>query len=208
VDWFEKLTGFKEGEYASTRARLAVEHGRLKSLVNGKSYSTGHLELVKLSELRLRAKAPHARAGRLQVSLASGDVRTIHLFPEFVGALFQVASQFNLLEMTGPHRTPEDGVTDYQHDHTQGPACAMAAGAGTIYRNYFAQVGDQSGQTRARQLDALADLGAELQKRLPPTVGELWSMTNGYALCTRGGIEAITQLIESSSPEEIDELRG
>jgi len=29
------------------------------------------------------------------------------------------------------------GVTRYQHDHTQGPACAIACGAATIYRNYF-----------------------------------------------------------------------
>jgi hypothetical protein len=25
--------------------------------------------------------------------------------------------------------TPEDGVTGYAQDHTQGPACAIAAGA-------------------------------------------------------------------------------
>jgi hypothetical protein len=208
VDWFERLTGFRESDYASTRARFAVGNGRLTSLVNGKSYSTGHLELAKLSELRQRARLLHAAPGRLRLSLVSGDVRTMHLFPEFAGALFQVASQFNLLEMSGPHRTPEDGVTDYAYDHTQGPACAMAAGAGTIYRNYFAPVGDQGGQTSARQLDALADLGAEFQKRLPPKIGELWSMTNGYALCSRTGIGAITQLLENSNPAEIDELRG
>ena len=62
-------------------------------------------------------------------------------WPENAGALFQVASQLNLLEMTGPEVTPEDGVTIYQDDRTQGPACAIAAGAATIYRNYFAPVG-------------------------------------------------------------------
>ena len=50
-------------------------------------------------------------------------------WPENAGALFQVASQLNLLEMTGPEVTPEDGVTIYQDDRTQGPACAIAAGA-------------------------------------------------------------------------------
>jgi hypothetical protein len=208
VDWFEKLTGFKESEYAATRARFTIENGRLTSLVNGKSYRTGQLELVQLSELRKRAKLGNAASGRLRVSLVSGDVRTMHLFPEFAGALFQVASQFNLLEMIGPNRTPEDGVTIYEADRTQGPACAMAAGAATIYRNYFVQVGNQSGQTRDRQLDALADLGSELKKRLPSGVGELWSMMNGYALCTRPGLEAITRLLECSKPDEIDELRG
>jgi hypothetical protein len=208
VDWFEKLTGFKESDYASTRARFAVENGRLTSLVNGKSYRTGHLELAKLSELRNRVKLGHAEAGRIHVGFVSGDVRTIHLFPEFAGALFQVASQFNLLEMFGPNRTPEDGVTIYQSDPTQGPACAIAAGAATIYRNYFVKVGDQSGQTRDRQLNALADIGSALKVRLPPDVGVLWSMTNGYALCTQASLGAITQLLDDSTPEEIDELRG
>ncbi|MCK5683507.1 hypothetical protein KAJ27_05280 [bacterium] len=51
--------------------------------------------------------------------------------------MFQVASQFNLLEMVSPGVTPEEGVGRYEHDHTQGPACAIACGVGTIYRNYF-----------------------------------------------------------------------
>jgi hypothetical protein len=208
VDWFEKLTGFKESDYASTRARFAVENGRLTSLVNGRSYRTGELELTKLSELRNRVELGHAKAGRIRVSLVSGDVRTMHLSPEFAGALFQVASQFNLLEMVGPNRTPEDGVTIYQSDPTQGPACAIAAGAATIYRNYFVQVGDQSGQTQDRQLNALADVGSALKARLPPDVGALWSMTNGYALCTRTSLAAITKLLDDSPPEEIDALRG
>jgi hypothetical protein len=71
----------------------------------------------------------------------------MHRMPENDGALFQVASQFNLLEMTAPSITSEQGVARYQLDRTQGPACAIAAGAATIYRNYFAQ-------TPERQLDA------------------------------------------------------
>ena len=63
----------------------------------------------------------------------TGDVRALHGAPEHANALFQVASQFNLLEMVGPEVTPEDGVTRYQGDKTQGPACAIAAGAATIY---------------------------------------------------------------------------
>ncbi|WP_245316866.1 hypothetical protein [Bradyrhizobium manausense] len=50
-------------------------------------------------------------------------------------------------------------MTIYQSDSTQGPACAIAAGAATIYRNYFAKVAGRLGQTKDRQIDALADLG-------------------------------------------------
>jgi hypothetical protein len=57
------------------------------------------------------------------------DVRALHQDDTFKGALFQIAWQFNLLEMIGPDVSPEHGVTRYQHDRTQGPACAIAAGA-------------------------------------------------------------------------------
>ena len=55
MDWFEQLTGFKETDYGSTRAKLAADNGRLTSLVNGKSYGSGTLELPTLSELREKA---------------------------------------------------------------------------------------------------------------------------------------------------------
>jgi hypothetical protein len=78
--------------------------------------------------------------GRLRISNISGDVRSLHRRSAHRDALFQVASQFNLLEMVGPDVSPEDGVTRYADDHTQGPACARAAGAATVYRNYFVPV--------------------------------------------------------------------
>jgi hypothetical protein len=116
--------------------------------------------------LRERVKSGRALPGRLKVSAVRGDVRQMHQARENAGALFQVASQFNLLEMVSPTATPEDGVTRYQHDRTQGPACAIAAGAATIYRNYFAPVGGGHGQTAERQLDGLADLAAALSSDL------------------------------------------
>jgi hypothetical protein len=122
--------------------------------------------------------------------------------------LFQVASQFNLLEMTGPSVTPEDGVTIYQHDRTQGPACAIAAGAATIYRNYFAKVGGAEGQTKDRQLDGLADLGVSLSAALGHPVEALWEMRNGYALCSRAGLDEIAKHIRAARPDQIDLLRG
>jgi hypothetical protein len=124
-------------------------------------------------------------------------------------ALFQVASQFNLLEMVSPDVTPEQGVTRYQQDHTQGPACAIAAGAATIYRNYFVPVSGGYGQTRDRQLDGLVDLGAWLSKALGQPPGDaLWEMRNGYALCTRAGLDAIDEYVRSISIDQMEMLRG
>jgi hypothetical protein len=74
--------------------------------------------------------------GAASVDCIAGDAGALHAEPEFAGAFFQVASQFILLEMTSRRITPEDGVTRYAYDHTQGPSCAIAAGAATLYRNY------------------------------------------------------------------------
>ena len=65
--------------------------------------------------------------GRLKVRVIVGDVRAMHQLPENAGAVFQVASQFIFLEMTGPYVTPEMASPATKAIHTQGPACAIAA---------------------------------------------------------------------------------
>ena len=208
MNWFERLTGFHETEYNDTRSKLEVDGTLLRSLVNGKSYGIGTLELVSLQTLRNRVAIGSGVPGRLKVSLVRGDVRTMHQLPENNGALFQVASQFNLLEMVSPSVTPEQGVTRYESDHTQGPACAVAAGAATIYRNYFANVGGHEGQTKVRQLDGLADLGNALSEALGQTVESMWSMENGYAMCSVAGLQAISGHLESLNREQVRVLGG
>ena len=208
MDWFERLTGFRETTYAETRGRLAIEDGMLVSAATGARHGIGELELVSLDELRGRIGPPTATARRLRVRLLSGDVGALHLAPEYAGALFQVASQFNLLEMASPRLTPEDGVTIYQSDPTQGPACAIAAGAATIFRNYFAPTPDGIGQTRSRQLDGLADLGQALSEALHQPVASLWTMRNGYAMCSRSALEQLTQHLGSLDDDALDALRG
>ncbi|MEX0580736.1 MAG: hypothetical protein WD228_06455 [Mycobacterium sp.] len=206
-DWFEKLVGFSESDgYAAVQSRLAVEGEELVSTVNGKRYGIGELTLPTLAELRTRVNP--ARGQRSSARIVVADVQKLHSEPEYEGALFQVASQFNLLEMVSENFTPEHGVTDYIHDGTQGPACAMAAAAGTIYRNYFVPVGDRVGQTRDHQLDALAGVGAALSDLIGLPVGELWNMQNGYALCTAEGLTAISHLLTTLSEDDHDALRA
>jgi hypothetical protein len=209
MNWFERLTGFNETSYDETRRKLQVDRGRLRSLVNDRAYGIGTLELVSLQDLRERVQSrPEPISGRLQVRLVTADVRRLHASPDFAGALFQVASQFNLLEMCSPDVTPEQGVTRYEHDPTQGPACAIAAGAATIYRNYFAPVGGRTGQTSTHQLDGLADVGAYLAEILGRSVDDLWTMRNGYALCIRSGLEAIDAWLDAATPDQVDRVRG
>jgi hypothetical protein len=205
-DWFAALTGFRETSYDETRKQLVVEGDELVSKVNGKRYGVGTLVVPTLAELRARVEV--ATGQRSIVRCVSGEARAMHADPELEGALFQVASQFNLLEMTGPSVTPEDGVTRYSGDPTQGPACAIAAGAATIFRNYFAPVDGEVGQTQQRQINALAGLGEALSSKLGQPVSELWQMRNGYALCTAEGLDAITGLLTDGDEELRDELRA
>ena len=207
MDWFERLTGFLETSYADTQRRLVVVDGRLVARDGGSSRAMGELTLPSLAELRTAAHAVR-RSGRSRLSIVEGDVRAMHLIPENRGALFQVASQFNMLEMVGPEVTPEQSVTRYQHDRTQGPACAMAAGAATIHRNYLVPVAGGTGQTAARQLDGLADLGVELARRLGTDVAALWTMRNGYALPSAEGLAAIAGHLATADAEAFDGLRA
>jgi hypothetical protein len=180
----------------------------LQSLVNGKSYRVGEFELVPLQTLRERARSVGGPPGGLKASVVRGDVRKMHQAPEYAGALVQVASQFNALEMIGPSVTPEEGVTIYVRDRTQGPACAIAAGAATIYRNYFVPVAGDIGQTSTRQIDGLADVGEALSGALGRSVETLWQMRNGYALCHQTGLEAISAHLAKLGPDDLDALRA
>ncbi len=206
MDWFERLMGFVEAGYESTQRQLVVRGDRLVSLVNGKSYGIGSFEMPSLGELRERTEG--VLPGNLKVSSVTGDVRKLHREPEFEGALFQVASQFNMLEMVGPSVTPEQGVTRYAGDHTQGPACAIAAGAATIYRNYLIPCQGGIGQTKDRQLDGLADVGEALAELTGVPGSGLWAMRNGYAMASPQGLRAIARALETATEDEIDRLRA
>ena len=203
MTWFETLTGFTEESPKQVRENIAVDGDTLKSNRNGKVFVSGQLEIPSLVQLREQVRDTGYRVGKLSVREVVADVQNLHTNHANAGAMFQVASQFNLLEMGSPDATPESGVGIYQNDHTQGPACAIAAGAGTIYRNYFAIVNGQMGQSAENQIDCLADLGTALEN----SQGRLWEMKNGYALASQKGLKEISNRIRASSANELDELR-
>jgi len=201
--WFKNLLGFKEENPIQVRNNLILKGNQLISKVNGKTYQCGTLEIPTLAELK--AAAPNLENYKEKISLVEvvGDVQQMHQEIANQGALFQAASQFNLLEMVGPSVSPEQGIGIYENDHTQGPACAIACGAGTIYRNYFVELENQIGQTHSKQVDCLEEIGQFFNnKKL-----QLWQMTNGYALPTQKGLATITQGINNLSPDEYEQLK-
>jgi len=201
--WFETLTGFPEESPQQVRANISVDGDALKSHVNGKVLVYGELEIPSLAELRERVHSEELQTGKISVSEVVADVQQLHADEANAGSLFQVASQFNLLEMVSPSVTPERGVGIYENDHTQGPACAVAAGAGTIYRNYFAIVNGQVGQSAGNQIDCLADIGTALGN----SGSRLWEMKNGYALASQSGLVEISNRLKTASESELDGLR-
>ncbi|MGE4088383.1 MAG: hypothetical protein AB7F93_09885 [Immundisolibacter sp.] len=204
MDWFEKITGFREAGYDETQRQLVLRDGFLHHRSDHIRWSVGTLETPTLAQLRKRAAGHAAGRGRTRVNCVVADARSLHSEAHHAGALFQVASQFNLLEMVGPDVTPEHGITRYEGDRTQGPVCAMAAGAATIYRNYLVPMGHARGQRADGQIDCLADLGGSLGN----DDGRLWTMRNGYAMCTAAGLDEIDQRLGSLDEQAVDELRA
>ena len=212
TDWFKSLFGFEERSPEQVRARLEVDGTLLRSRVNDASYQIGVLETPSLEELRTRAggspvdQPPVTPVSRdpIWVRNIVGEAGALHIDPRNAGALFQVASQFNLLEMVSPGVSPEDGVTSYVYDRTQGPACAIAAGAATVYRNYFAMVDGKVGQDADRQIDCLQDV----HQALSPDGQRLWEMRNGYALPTTASLTHFNRRFSELDEDGRDALRG
>ena len=198
--------GFDELSPSALRSKVRIEKDLMTSMESGKSFQFGRLEIPRLADLRRQLEsfgATEATSNLIFENVVS-DVQTLHLDSRNQGAVFQVASQFNLLEMTSPCIAPEYGVDRYESDPTQGPACAIAAGAGTIYRNYFHRFAGQMGQCSGVQIDCLADMGTALDNRNE----RLWSMSNGYALVTAEGLQEISKIIDAMSAEQSDHLRS
>ncbi|MDF1695955.1 MAG: hypothetical protein P1U56_08995 [Saprospiraceae bacterium] len=200
--WFNKLMGFEESS-ESVRNHLKVEGNKLISTANQKAYIYGRLEVPTLSELISNAPNIDAFNEIISVKEVVGNVQHLHKDPANEHALFQAASQFNLLEMVGPGVSPERGVDIYETDYTQGPACAIACGAGTIFRNYFAEVNGKIGQSRYNQIDCL-DLIAE---KLDNEHLKMWSMVNGYALFNGDGLIGLNIKLDQLSSDEREQLK-
>jgi hypothetical protein len=195
--WFEKLFGFPESSYPLTQSSFELDGERLRSKVNGRSFAAGRFSMPSLA--RLREEAAGLLRGRLQVHHeAIGDVLELHASADNEGALFQAASQLNCLEFAGPEVVPEDGITRYEMDPTQGPACALAAAAATVVRNYFVDVAGSPGQTHDRQINTLD----ALQMRLG-AAGACIEVRNGYAFSSVARLRELAAALEKHDREEL-----
>lgn len=159
MDWFERIFGFKEND-KNIKKYIEFSGEKLYSSANDTEFNMGDLEVVSLRALKERLPLANNKQS-IKFREVYGNVVDFHIKQE--NALFQVASQFNLLEMYRPENTRQMGISIYQYDKTQGPACAMACAAGTLFRNYFTNI------------NTLQDIQTIF-------FNKYWDMKNGYTL--------------------------
>lgn len=198
MNWFKELTGFDEEHYNSTKNNLNISWGVLHSIFSPNTYLVGEFSDVSLGELKYEFPPVQNKQTLITLSEIVDDVQSLHL--SHPDATFQVASQFNALEMVSPEISPLYGVTRYEWDLTQGPACAIACGAGTIYRNYFLETEYLNGQDEHHQLNLLEDL--------EDSIKGFWEMKNGYLLIDEENLEMVNRIISDASEKEYEELQN
>lgn len=192
-DWFSLLTGFAETNCEVVRSGIEIIPGpdghssMMKSLANQTEYNVGEFTTPSLQELRNKCRDIPMN-GKIKLTVELGDVAAKHARRENRLATFQVASQFNCLEFVSQDVLPEEGVTGYAHDRTQGPACAISCGPATIFRNYFVPLDlngnivvecggsvSQKGQSVQLQINNIKDfariVGSEIENRYFQVVG-------------------------------------
>eukprot|EP01036_Dinobryon_divergens_P034504 gene34504-44590_t len=190
----------------------------LKSRAKNKFFPIGNFTLPSVREIREQLNQTLTTQNTSVFSFSPASISYEHIIVDSVrglhtskvGALFQAASQFNCLEFPSPSVTPEDGITDYIYDYTQGPNCALACAAGTLYRNYFHQVRregyeDQVGQTADNQINNLEDVERFV---LLKTGKRFWNVRNGYTFSSVESLQALSMVLETIPPSEItDRIR-
>ena len=166
MHWFKEIFGFTETlENINKYITFDFTNNKIISTANNKEFLFGELKVKSLKELRkeliVKESSSQNIKGSIKISQRIGNIKNIHY--ENKDVLIQVASQFNLLEMMYPEQTPQQGITIYVDDHTQGPICAMSCAAGTLYRNY---------KTNINTLSNIEKLFTK----------EYWYMKNGYTI--------------------------
>jgi len=207
MDWFEKITGFKEKDYDQVHNNITVTGQNLLSKVNQKKYSIGSFECLSLKDLRDKTLNQLRMKEKSTFSIIKGDVKTLLNSTTNHDSIFQVASQFNCLEMINPEISPEHGITCYEWDRTQGPACSVAAGAPTIYRNYFIPIDKDLGQTTTRQINNLDSFTTKLAEDMGCNTFDLWTLKNGYVIAGETALKQIDTHLSNFNENDLDQYR-
>lgn len=155
-NWFSEVFGFNEIPFATHKDSFHVkknpkptESEHILMTVKGTEIDVGVFRYMSVEDLLKTATSNPSTMSvfgfdpkNLKYYTMTSPAHMVHMTPSYSGSIFQVASQFNALEMADPDITPQVGITNYWNDKTQGPVCAMVCPFGTLYRNYFCMPAD------------------------------------------------------------------
>lgn len=211
-NWFGRLVGFPETRDNITEKIVLTlsDNGScaLRSRENDKEFDVGVFTTPSLEELRQKCKS-FLQRGKNSLTVEVADVAAKIATSRY--STFQVASQFNCLEFVSQHVTPEEGVTGYVRDRTQGPACAIACGPATIFRNYFVPVKngkvaddankeDFKGQTRDEQINCIREFELEALSGVGGLEGDFFKLEGGYTMTDR---EKLARFNDAMTGEDV-----
>ena len=190
--WFELMFKIKENK-DTIHDDLQFKDGFLRSRFA--TFKPGEFKLVSSKDFKI-SSIPNPKSTKSTIKVIVGDVRELLQSRENSASLFQVASQFNCLEFINPNKVPEDGISCYGFDNTQGPICAIAAGAGTCVRNYFVDVEGKQGQSINRQINCL--------QRVEQLLG-INVVKNGYFIANERTLLDINEKLKHINVNEIQD---
>jgi len=172
-DWFEDYFGFNELEKIIEylpKIEKSLRYDTKKPgdysknisfIIDNTKFEVGDFGILSFSELKKlqTIEEPKPDSKGLKYDFIKGDIsELINIVSDSENAVFQAASQFNLLEMSDPSITPKHGISIYKTDNTQGPRVALSSPTGTFFRNYLL-----SKITNIDQIDQINTLNGVLE---------------------------------------------
>ena len=205
----KSLIGFEDHKigYNGTKKKLFFdEENNMIHTPNGNKFGTGNLEIISLEELRTKISNHSHNNGNIVFTHSKPtNVQELIIDSQNKNSTFQVASQFNLLEMPHYSYTPERGIGGYWYDPTQGPGCCIRTIGATLFRNYFVQMNDgQIGQNKNNQINCIENLLDFINSD-----GDIrWEFVNGYILIDSKNMFTINQKLSLLTDSERENLKG
>ena len=211
-DWFQKVFEIHES-HNNRKDKITLEKSGNKNFIKTSKfkYLAGTFNTDTLENIRKEAKRKAIAYLEMNKNRLPFDNKfivynldNIEIMEEIndlvnKNACFQVASQTNCLEHPNKDVKPEDGITNYKNDHTQGPACAIAAAPGTYYRNYFVMPGNKPQTEGANQINTLYYLEKEINNL---DSKKYFSIQNGYVTINTDQRQELKNLFASPDYQE------
>ena len=208
LSWFGNVFGFDETDYPNTTQELNAIYNKETNTIN--NFDIGNFHCMSIDDIRklIADQSPNFVIGNTKCGHIVADVGALHKDIKYKNAMFQVASQLNLLEFAGPNSTPEMGITIYQNDRTQGPICAMNCAAATAYRNYLIPMKNGTiGQTADNQINCMEDMEKYLSilsnKKEP-----YWTVKNGYIDSTSEKLTDLNKFLKNMDSVQLARFRS